>query len=181
MKAATSDAACAGCTGALSVYGPPPGLMEPEYSCAPSRRVSIHASPAGAVPPGGTRFVSYTAGIPATLRPTGAHTPSPAEAGVAKGARGAGTGRAESCGGAVVVVVDVGGGGAVVVVDVENDGADVVVALVVTVVDAPGRDTAGPTAAGRLGAAQAASTSAQAASAGPTTRVAGPGRFAAGR
>ena len=47
-----------GWTGAVNSYGPPPGLMEPEYSRAERRRVSIHAIPAACVSPGGTSAVS---------------------------------------------------------------------------------------------------------------------------
>ena len=80
-----------------------------------------------------------------------------------------------------VVVLGVGGGGAVLVVDVEDDGSDVVVAVVVDVVDTPGRDTADPMAPGRLWVVQAVSTRAQAATSGATTRFACPGRFGARR
>ena len=45
-------------TGAVYLYGPPPGDIDPEYSRADSRLVSIQAIPARRVPPGGTSSVS---------------------------------------------------------------------------------------------------------------------------
>src|ERR1700722_3693054 len=101
LKAATNDTAWAGSMGAVNWKGPPPGLNEPEYSCAERTLVSIHAIPAGWVPPGGTRSVSYTAGSPFTVRPTGVQAPSPAAAGWVNGASAVGAGRF----GTVVVVV----------------------------------------------------------------------------
>ena len=65
--------------------------------------MSIHAIPAGWVPPGGTRSVSYTAGTPPTGRPTGVQAPSPACGGTVNGASAVGVGRS----GTVVVVVEV--------------------------------------------------------------------------
>ena len=58
LNAATTEAAWAGRIGAVKRYGPPPGLLDPEYSRADSRRVSIQEIPAAWLPPGGTSAVS---------------------------------------------------------------------------------------------------------------------------
>ena len=78
--------------GAVYRYGPPPGLLEPEYSRADSSLVSIHAIPARQVLPGGTSVVSYTAATPFTSRPAGCHVPSLANARLPNGASAAGSG-----------------------------------------------------------------------------------------
>jgi hypothetical protein len=58
LNAATNELAAARETGAVYLYGPPPGDTDPEYSRADSRFVSIQAIPARSVPPGGTSSVS---------------------------------------------------------------------------------------------------------------------------
>src|ERR1035441_1626997 len=92
LNAATSVAAWAGWIGAVYRYGPPPGLFDPEYSRAASRWASIHAIPAGYLPPGGTSVVWYTTRTPPTARPAGAQVPSPAAVGLPNGASAAGAG-----------------------------------------------------------------------------------------
>jgi len=92
LNAATTDLAWAGLIGAVNRKGPPPGLIEPEYSRADSSRESSQAIPAGLRPPGGTSFVSYTAVRPCTLRPAGRHRPCPAGPWPEKGVSGAGLG-----------------------------------------------------------------------------------------
>ena len=81
--------------GAVYRYGPPPGLLVPEYSRAESSLVSIHAIPARQVLPGGTSVVSYTAETPFTGRPAGCQVPSLANARLPNGASAAGSGSAD--------------------------------------------------------------------------------------
>jgi hypothetical protein len=64
------------------LYGPPPGLTDPEYSRADSRPVSIQAIPAGWPPPGGISVVTYTTCRPRTSRPAARHTPAPARSAI---------------------------------------------------------------------------------------------------
>ena len=91
----------------MKMYGPPPGLSDPDYRRAESSRVSIHATPAAVLPPGGTRFVSYIAGLPPTVRPAGVHTPWPCTPGPPIGVSDAGAGSGVIAGtGAVVDVVE---------------------------------------------------------------------------
>jgi hypothetical protein len=58
LNAATRELAAVGATGAVYLYGPPPGDTDPEYNRADSRSVSIQAIPARLTPPGGTSNVS---------------------------------------------------------------------------------------------------------------------------
>src|SRR3974377_2478017 len=67
--AASGGAAWVGWMGAVYLYGPPPGLTDPEYSRADSRPVSIQAIPAGLRPPGGSRVGTYTTWLPCTPPP----------------------------------------------------------------------------------------------------------------
>ena len=55
--------------------------------------MSIHAIPTGALPPGGTSEVSYTAGTPPTVRPAGLQAPVPGGAARWKEAKGGGAGK----------------------------------------------------------------------------------------
>lgn len=57
--------------------------------------MSIQAIPAGCEEPGGRSDVSYSAGIPLTLRPAGCQTPSPGRLGDVKAASGAGAANGE--------------------------------------------------------------------------------------
>ena len=45
----------------MYLYGPPPGLIDPEYSRTDSTPVSSQAIPAGSRPPDGISVVTYTA------------------------------------------------------------------------------------------------------------------------
>src|ERR1039457_213179 len=78
LKAATRVLAAVRETGAECLYGPPPGMVLPEYRVARSILVSIQATPMTRLvwTASGRTQVSYTAGIPATRRPTGYHAPS---------------------------------------------------------------------------------------------------------